>query len=468
MIGDAVGDPDADPGGDARADLGAGLGADLGTEPGTDGEADGGRRLTASAVPSGAASPTAARNRWRDAVAWDDDPVVAAAPVLPVLTDDLTADVCVIGLGGSGLGAIGAALDRGLSVVGLDAGRVAAGAAGRNGGILAPGPAIGAAEAARRFGLAAAREAYREAAAELEHLADLLGPQVIFRTGGLSLIEPVWDGDIRPGAELDREWAAAGEERRVLDEIGVPSEIYRGPLGSGVFRPGDAAMHPVRRALGLARRYAGRARLFEHSPVASIDEKEVRTTFGRVSAGLVLIAADGRMAALLAELADRVRPVRLQMLATRPIARRILPCPVHMRFGYDYAQQDSAGRLLVGGGRDFAAAQEETAETRTTAVVQQWVQQQAERLAGGPVTVTHRWAASAGYTPDGVPLVVRVRERVVACGGYNGLGNLMGPIAARAALVLGLDGVTPPPWLGGGAPKPQTTRRKDEQTGRPY
>ena len=49
-----------------------------------------------------------------------------SAPLaLPLLQEETRADVCVIGLGGSGLTAIHALLDSGLDVVGLDAGAVA-------------------------------------------------------------------------------------------------------------------------------------------------------------------------------------------------------------------------------------------------------------------------------------------------------------------------------------------------------
>ncbi|WP_331712129.1 FAD-dependent oxidoreductase, partial [Rhodococcus sp. EPR-147] len=71
--------------------------------------------------------------------AWDDDPAVSGWPGLPALERDGTADVCVVGLGGSGLAAVTDLVDRGLDVVGIDAGRIAAGAAGRNGGFLLGG-----------------------------------------------------------------------------------------------------------------------------------------------------------------------------------------------------------------------------------------------------------------------------------------------------------------------------------------
>ncbi|ELB94793.1 hypothetical protein Rwratislav_02037, partial [Rhodococcus wratislaviensis IFP 2016] len=59
--------------------------------------------------------------QWDSVSAWDDDPVVASWNGLPVLEQNVTADVCVVGLGGSGLAAIGALVERGLQVVGVDA-----------------------------------------------------------------------------------------------------------------------------------------------------------------------------------------------------------------------------------------------------------------------------------------------------------------------------------------------------------
>ena len=132
------------------------------------------------------------------------------------------------------------------------------------------------------------------------------------------------------------------------------------------------------------------------------------------------------------------------MLATEPVAPGRLPCPVYGRWGYDYAQQDDAGRLYVGAGRDRFEADEWTTDDRPSAPVQAYIDTVAERMAGGPVTVSHRWAASVGFTPDGRPLCARIDDGVYAVGGYNGTGNLVGPVVARAALAWALDGATPP------------------------
>lgn len=78
--------------------------------------------------------------------------------------------------------------------------------------------------------------------------------------------------------------------------------------------------------------------------------------------------------------------------------------------------------------------------------MQRYLDGLAARFAGAPVAATHRWAASVGFTADGRPLCTAVADAVVAVGGYNGTGNLVGPVAARAALALALDGTRPPDW----------------------
>jgi gamma-glutamylputrescine oxidase len=384
-------------------------------------------------------------------VGWDADPDVSARVSLPALDRAVVADLCVVGLGGSGLAAVGEGLRRGLSVVGVDAGRVAAGAAGRNGGFLLGGPAIAVHHAAAGWGLDSALALYRETLEEIGALAELLGPEVIRRVGSIRLAG--LPGVPETSAEADdraAELADCVEQIRVLREHGIAVESYGGQLGQGLYLPDDAAMNPARRALGMAAIYGGSARLFENSPVRSVESGRVVTPAGSVSAGLVMVAVDGRLEVLLPELAGRVRSARLQMLATAPLPPGRLPCPVYGRWGYDYAQQDASGRLFVGGGRDQFEPDEWTTDTDPTASVQGWIEGVAARFAGGPIEVTHRWGASVGYTPDARPLVTVVRPGVVACGGYSGTGNLVGPIAARAAIGLGLDGTMPPEYFAAG------------------
>ncbi|MEP6853304.1 MAG: FAD-dependent oxidoreductase [bacterium] len=385
-------------------------------------------------------------------VGWDVDPELPGWAGRPVLDADVTADACVVGLGGSGLAAVEDLSGRGLSVVGVDAGRVAGGAAGRNGGFLLGGGAPSIQDAAGRWGRAAALELYRRTLAELDHLTDRLGPGVVRRPGSIRLAglpgEPV---DAAEAADREREISDCQEQERFLRAAGISVESYDGPLGQGLFLPGDGATNPAARAFALAESVVAeapeRVRLFEHSPVQSVVPGRVVTPAGVVRAAVVIVAVDGRLDVLLPQLAPLVRTARLQMLATAPGLPVRLPCPVYGRWGYDYGQQDAAGRIMVGGGRDRFAEQEWTVDDAPTAPVQGWIEQVARRLAGTEVEVSHRWAASVGFTADGRALCLPVAERVLACGGYSGTGNLVGPVAVRSAIAFLLDGTPVPPYF---------------------
>lgn len=384
------------------------------------------------------------------AVGWDVDPMIVWQRFAP-LTGRSTADACVVGLGGSGLAAIGGLLSRGLSVVGVDAGRIAGGAAGRNGGFLLGGPAHAVHEAAAQWGAEIAADFYRQTLAEIDHLEMLLGDEVIRRVGSLRIAglpgpEPVPD-EVDQAAEL-ADCDAQFEFMRAHD---LPVQRYDGELGTGLYFPRDAAMNPVHRAMGLAALYSGRARLYERTVVTAIEPGRVTLARGRISAGVVIVAVDGRLEVLLPQLTGRVRTARLQMAATAPMPAGVLPCPVYARYGFDYLQQDPAGRIFAGGGRDRFEDCEWTTATDATPEVQGWIDGLIARVAGAAglpaPAVTYRWAASVGYTPDSRPLVTEAAAGVVACGGYCGTGNLVGPLAARAAVALALDGTEPPPYF---------------------
>src|SRR5690349_11165907 len=87
---------------------------------------------------------------------------------LPQLRSDLTADVCVVGLGGSGLTAVQELESLGASVVGLDAGPVGGGAAGRNGGFLLAGLARPYHQAVAQLGRSTAALLYRRTLEEMD------------------------------------------------------------------------------------------------------------------------------------------------------------------------------------------------------------------------------------------------------------------------------------------------------------
>lgn len=347
---------------------------------------------------------------------------------LPHLRDDVEADVCVIGLGGSGLTAVGALLARGVRVVGIDAGAVGGGAAGRNGGFLLAGLAAFHHDAVATLGRERAVRLYRQTVDELDRIATET-PEAVRRTGSLRI------------ATSPEEAEDCRRQLADMQADGLPAEPYEGPEGSGILVPTDAVFQPLRRCRILATRAmeAG-ARLFEHSPALSVAGTEVVTPTGRVRCGGVIVAVDGRLERLFPEVAGRVRTARLQMLATAPAPEVRFPRPVYLRWGYEYFQQLSDGRIALGGFRDRGGDAEWTEGAAPTAQIQDELERFLRDGLGVRAPITHRWAASVGYTTTGLPLLDEVRPRVWAAGGYSGTGNVVGALCGRAMAELATEG----------------------------
>jgi glycine/D-amino acid oxidase-like deaminating enzyme len=248
-------------------------------------------------------------------------------------------------------------------------------------------------------------------------------------------------------ADRDVEHKDCAAHAAALRRHGISVEEYDGPLGKGIYLPDDAAVNPAVRAMQIASQLEHRAFLCENTRVTRVRTGEVTTEVGVVRTPVVIVAVDGKLGRVVPRIARRLRTARLQMLATKPVPPGRLPCPVYGRWGYDYAQQGVDGRLYVGGGRDRFVEAEWTGSRVPTRQVQRHIEGVAVRMAAAPVSVTHRWAASVGFTTDGRPLCTQAYPGVVAIGGYNGTGNLVGPVAARAAVALALDGVQPPPYF---------------------
>lgn len=346
---------------------------------------------------------------------WD----VGPAPDLPRLEGDAEADVCVVGLGGSGLVCAGELVRLGARVVGVDAGRVGGGAAGRNGGFLLAGLALFYHEAVARYGRQRSLALYRLTLDELDRL-EMETPALISRSGSLRI------------AESDDELADCDAQLAAMRADALPVDRYDGPEGVGLLVPGDGTFQPLARCRALATRVAADgARLFERSPVTRIDATGVHTERGLVRARHIVVAVDGCLERLLPELATRVRTARLQMLATEPTTEIRLTRPVYARWGYDYWQQRPDGTIALGGARDIAGDTEWTMHATPTPVVQAALERRLRDRLGVHAPISHRWAASVGYTPDYLPIVAEVRAGLWAIGGYCGTGNVIGALLAR-------------------------------------
>ena len=365
---------------------------------------------------------------------WHDEPYDARPP----LAGDVEVEACVIGAGVGGLSCARRLAQRGIETVLLEAGTVAGGASGRNGGFLIAGTALFHNDAREREGGERAREIYARTLAAQQEIyalvAELDAGDSVGRVGLLRL------------AVSEEEAAHVREHAAALRADGFPGEIVeRDHLPAALRRSGhvgcltdnDAAFHPVRwyRTLAAAAEAAG-ARLFEGSPVRTPvpapDEGPVETERGMVRARHVVVAADGALPALVPDYAGRVRARRLHMVATEPLPPTV-DRMVYARWGYEYLQQRPDGRVLAGGFSDVDGDGSYTDSDAGNPVIWDRVESYLRDDLGADARVTHRWAGVAGFSDDLLPYVGEVpgRPRLYVTGGYSGHGNVPGFMCGR-------------------------------------
>jgi gamma-glutamylputrescine oxidase len=365
----------------------------------------------------------------RESPVWGD-PVALSNP--PPLDGDVAADVCVVGLGGSGLAAVGAALEAGASVVGIDGGPIAGGAAGRNGGFLLAGGALFHHAAVEAWGEERAVGIYEASLAELDRLEAELGPAIVRRVGSLRI----------PASDAETDDCA--QQLAALKRHGFPARAADGPTGAGVFVPGDGSVQPLERCRLLAERaIAAGARLYCDTPAVELSGTRVGTPAGAVACKAVVVCVDGWLERVLPELGGAVRSTRLQMLATAPVEPGRIPCPVYDNWGYEYWQQLPDGRVALGGGRGVFGDGEWGMEAEPGAGVQGWLDGLLRDRVGIDAPVTHRWAGVIAYTADRLPVFAEVRPGVIAVGAHSGHGNVLGSAAGRAAMAIALGEPAP-------------------------
>ena len=355
---------------------------------------------------------------------WDVEPW----DKLPELEGDIEADVCVVGLGGSGLACILELLRLGQSVVGMDAGSLAGGAAGRNGGFLIAGTAAFYHDAVAALGRERAKALYSLSLQELDRMSAET-PDLIRRLGSLRIAT-----SLEEEADCSRQLAA-------MQSDGFAVQAYDGPEGRGLLFPEDGAFNPLHRCRRLAElALKGGAELFERTPAQVVSTHKVTMPEGSIRCKTVIVAVDGGLETLLPELKGRVRTARLQMLATAPTNEVSLPRPVYAHYGYEYWQQLPGGTVALGGFRDYGGEAEWTHDSKPSERVQGRLESFLRQEIGVQAPITHRWAAPVGFTQTGVPIFEEVRDGVWALGGYNGTGNLIGTLCGRSVAQLLVTG----------------------------
>ncbi|MEM6760191.1 MAG: FAD-binding oxidoreductase [Pseudomonadota bacterium] len=355
------------------------------------------------------------------------------------LVGDVRADVCVVGAGYTGLSAALHLAQAGRSVVVLEAQRVGFGASGRNGGQLGAGQRVEQPDLEEMVGHDDARRLWDMGRAAVALVKDLVAAHDI-------------DCFLKPGLAWTAESAGDADDlHRYADHMAqhydYPLDVLDGPsfaalcpspaYKGGILDHEPGHLHPLRYALGLARAAeAAGARIFEGSPVTSVDG-DVTTTTGTVRADHIVLACNGYLGDLAPPVAARVMPINNFIAATAPLENpeRVLTRDIAVadgRFVINYFRLSHDGRLLFGGGESYGYR----FPRDIAATVRKPMCQIFPHLADVPID--YAWGGTLAITMNRLPYLARIGPNVLSVSGYSGHGvgtaTQAGQLMAQAIL----------------------------------
>ncbi|HAA40635.1 MAG TPA: FAD-dependent oxidoreductase [Pseudomonas sp.] len=355
-----------------------------------------------------------------------------AMPERPALGADLSADVCVIGAGFTGVNTAIELAQRGLSVILLEARRIGWGASGRNGGQLIRGIGHDVSGFAKYVGEEGVRYLER---AGIESVA-LVGERI--REHGI-------DCDLRWGfaelANTPAQFAAFKGEQDSLARLGyvhetrlvgpqdirdvVDSTQYAGALVD----MGSGHLHPLNLVLGEAQVAESLGvRIFEHTEVLELihgDTVQVRCAGGTVRAASLVLACNAHLEELEPRLSGKVLPAGSYIIATEPLsvaqANQLIPQNLALcdqKVGLDYYRLSADRRLLFGGACHYSGRDPKD----IAAYMQPKMLKVFPQLAD--TAIAFQWGGRIGITANRFPQVGRLKQypNVFYAQGYSGHG----------------------------------------------
>ena len=348
------------------------------------------------------------------------------------------AQVVVLGGGVFGVSAALFLARAGADTLLLEQRTLAGGATGRNAGIVAPGTTQGYLSLGETAGWDTARQVWQfteDSAALLKRVLAEEGIQADQRVEGAHTVamtlaeveaqQRMLDRLARDGFALD--WL----DRDALQaHVGLP--LPPAFLGAR-FNPRGMLVHSARLVVGLAQAAQRHgAQLRQRAPVLSLEDGRVQTDQGAVRADHVVLATNAYSSGLVPALAEVIVPTRGQMRSTVPLPQRVFQGSWSANAGGEYWQQTLDGCWVLGGMRRRAPDAEvgylaDELNPVVQGALDQFVAQHFPALAAAPVS--HRWAGSMGFTPDGQPLIGPLRPGLWVAAGCTGHGM---PFATEA------------------------------------
>ncbi|MEM8792177.1 MAG: FAD-binding oxidoreductase [Pseudomonadota bacterium] len=359
-------------------------------------------------------------------------------PDHPVLGEDTSAEVCVIGGGFAGLSTALHLAGQGVDVMVLEANRIGWGASGRNGGQLGFGQRKGPEAYEKVIGKASARRVWSLGNSANQLVRDLIREHQIecelVENGYLdAAIRPAHARDFRDypaflADEYGHETARYVEREEMAEMLGTTA--YHG----GIFDTRGAHLHPLKYALGLGRAaHAKGARIHERSRVTKVSLGLVETETGTVRADHIVLAMNGYIDGLVPKAARRTIAINNFVAATEPLGEtrawqvirdNIAVCD--SKFVLNYFRLTPDHRLLWGGGESYGRR----FPRDIPGLVRRAMLEIFPQL--GDVPFTHAWGGTLAITAPRFPVFKEWEGRLWSISGWSGSGIHMATMGGKA------------------------------------
>ncbi|URN88402.1 MAG: FAD-binding oxidoreductase [Pseudomonas protegens] len=353
-------------------------------------------------------------------------------PDYPALAGDLTADVCVVGGGFSGLNTALELAERGLSVALLEAHKIGWGASGRNGGQLIRGVGHGLDQFTKVIGKDGVRQMKLMGLEAVEIVRQRIERFQIpcdLTWGYCDLANK--PADLAGFAEDAEELRSLGyrHQTRLLQADEMHSVVGSKRYVGGLIDMGSGHLHPLNLALGEARaaQQLG-VQLFEHSAVTRIDygpEVKVHSSRGTVRAKTLVLGCNAYLNDLNPELGGKVLPAGSYIIATEPLspalAQELLPqnmAVCDQRVALDYYRLSADRRLLFGGACHYSGRDPKD----IAAYMRPKMLEVFPQLAA--VKIDYQWGGMIGIGANRLPQIGRLKDQpnVYYAQAYSGHG----------------------------------------------
>ncbi len=364
-------------------------------------------------------------------------------PERPPLAGDVTADICVIGAGFSGISTALHLAEKGFKVVVLEAVKIAYGASGRNGGQMINGYSRDYDTIKSRYGNDTATALLNMSFEGGDIIRERIKKYNIkcdHKTG--SFFAAFTDAQMKFLARRQEVWAMAGHnETEIYDKNKVKQVSDTGLYIGGMLDKRGGHIHSMNLVLGQAGALESLGgKIFEQSRVIHIEKTAkpvAHTANGKVTANTLVICGNAYIGDAVPELPSRFMSVSSQIVTTEilgeELTNKMMPadfCLEDCNYLLDYYRITGDKRLLFGGGVVYTGAE----PTDIIRRLEPHIHKTFPYLKGKKIDFA--WSGNFALTLTRMPHIGRLTDNVYFIHGDSGHGvttcHLLGRLTAEA------------------------------------